>query len=100
MGGGVDGHAVSEPKAKTVTCSFGEGHKALYDLGHLESSPDRPSKHSPVPAKRWGHQICSLATAGHRGAERLSDAVSQVAPVGRREDVVSRFDGESSLHNP
>ena len=29
-----------------MTCSFGEGHKALYDLGHLESSPDRPSKQS------------------------------------------------------
>ena len=48
------GHAVSEPKAKTVTCSFGEGHKALYDLGHLESSPDRPSKQSPIPGPAPG----------------------------------------------
>lgn len=45
---------------------------------------------------RRGHQICSLATAGHRGAEKLSDAVSQVAPAVRREDVVSRFDGKPS----
>ena len=67
----------------------------------LHSNPTPPLHQGPgVPGVVRGHQICSLATAGHRGAEMLSDAVSQVATAGRRDDVVSRFDGESSLHNP
>ena len=56
----------------------------------------RPSKHSPVPAKRWGHHIGLLALLRSSSAHNSLLSICRARPrTGCAGDAAGRCDGEA-----